>query len=93
MDVDIDGVNTHDFCFQALGNEKNILLNSKSTQGLDVILRGRTVAKGERVLLTEQGAHGDRDSAWRIANVEQREDRHGEIFHCLLTFEGVLTES
>ena len=29
MDVDIDGVNTHDFRFQALGNEKNILLNSK----------------------------------------------------------------
>ena len=29
----------------------------------------------------------------RASDDERREDRHGEIFHCLLTFEGVLTES
>ena len=93
MDVQIDDINTYDFRFEALNQEKNILLNSRDVNGnMDVVLFGRNVQVGERILLTLLGQESEEiESAWRVSTVSESHNHGRAAYHCFLTYEGLIT--
>ena len=92
MDEQIDNIFTYDFRFEKLGTVRNILLNKREGNTIDVILVGADIQKSQRVLLTMTGEQ-DVDTAWIVSTVKKTHDieRNIDSYHCLLTYEGTVT--
>ena len=92
MDEQIDNIPTYDFRFDKLGAARNVLLNKREGNSIDVILVGADIHKGQRILLTMTGEQ-EVDTAWIVASVKKVHDdtRNLDSYHCLLTFEGTVT--
>lgn len=92
MDTMIDNIPTHDFRFAELTDGRNVLLNKREDNVIDVVLVGKAVKQDERVLLTMTGEH-EIDTAWRIASISTNHDsaRNLTSYHCVMTFEGTVT--
>ena len=91
MDEQIDNIPTLDFRFENLGSTRNVLLNKREGDTIDVVLVGADIHEGQRILLTMTGEH-EVDTAWIVAsstNVRD-EERNLDSYHCLLTFEGTV---
>lgn len=92
MDEQIDSILTHDFRFEKLGSTRNVLLNKREGNTIDVILVGADIHKDQRILLTMTGEQ-EVDTAWIVASYTKTHDdeRNLDSYHCLLTFEGTVT--
>ncbi len=92
MDQQIDSIPTYDFRFENLGSERNVLLNKREGNSIDVILVGVDIDEGHRILLTMTGER-ELDTAWIVtsSNKVHDEERNLDAYHCLLTFEGTVT--
>lgn len=92
MDEQIDNIPTYDFRFEKLGSERNVLLNKREGNSIDVVLMGADIHKGQRILLTMTGER-EVDTAWIVesSNKVHDEERNLDSYHCLLTFEGTVT--
>lgn len=93
METQIDNIWTHDFRFSQLGKERNVLLNKRENNKIDIVILGEHIQKGERVLLTMTLVDEERDTAWIVESVgvTMDESRKMQSHHCILTFEGTIT--
>ena len=91
MDEQIDNIPTEDFRFEKLGSTRNVLLNKREENSIDVVLVGADIHKGQRILLTRTGER-EVDTAWIVASSTniRDEERNLDSYHCLLTFEGTV---
>ena len=87
----IDDILTHDFRIAQLGTARNILLNKREDDRIEVVLFGASVQTGERVLLTVAGPH-DVDTAWRVEASTPDADALKQANHCVLRLEGTVTD-
>ena len=92
MDTPIDNICTHDFRFDHLGSNRNVLLNKREGNSIAVVLIGADIQSGQRILLTLTGEL-EVDTAWIVQSSQQHHDaeRNLESYHCVLTFEGTVT--
>lgn len=92
MDQQIDSIPTYDFRFEKLGSARNVLLNKREGNNIDVVLMGADIHKGQRILLTMTGER-EVDTAWIVQSSKQVHDneRNLDSYHCSLTFEGTVT--
>jgi len=85
MDTNIQ---THDLRFNALNTFKNVWLNKKEENAVEVILVGVDVYVGDLVLLTLTTQEQEVDSAWKVVEVQPHAEKSS--FKCVLNFEGII---